>query len=263
MNIADFELNIKTILDVHKGTIPLSNVKCKNRKSDCFVYVLSGYAEYFFKGTTHTVQKGNIIYLSYDSNYSIGVKSDDYRFIFVDFFFERENQEEIQNGVFKGKGIELLENTFEKLYNLWGIGDFSDKIYCKSIIYKIYSEVVRSYYLQYVSKKQKEKIEFIAEYISNNIADCNLSVEELSKICGISTVHLRRLFLSIYHTSPKKFITSLRIKKAKELLNIESIKISYIAEKCGFQNHYYFSKVFKSETNMTPASFRKNLKNII
>ena len=57
-------------------------------------------------------------------------------------------------------------------------------------------------------------------------------------------------------------IDGVKIKKAKELLADENIKISVVAEKCGFQNHYYFSKVFKSETNMTPLSFRKLSKNM-
>ena len=262
MKIADFELNIKSISDVQKGTIPPSSVVCKKRKSDCFVYILSGEAEYCFMGKYYTARKGDIIYLAYESKYSINVTDENYKFIFIDFFFDRNSEEKIENEIFNGKGIDILENSFEKIYNFWKIGDFSDKIYCKSIIYKIYSEIIKSCYLKYISKKQKEQIEFIAGYIAENIDNSNLSVESLSRMCGISTVHFRRIFSSIYHTSPIKFITSLKVKKAKELLADENIKISVVAEKCGFQNHYYFSKVFKSETNMTPLSFRKLSKNM-
>lgn len=255
LKITDSVLNITSILGVYKGRIPPSAPICTARHSDCFVYVLSGKAEYFFDGKVFVADTNSVIYLSHNSNYSIKVTDNNYTFIYIDFIFEKENNTPFSNDIYKSKSIALLKNAFEKLYRLWNIGNFSDKIYCRSVAYNIYSDIARSVFSQYVSYDRRKQIENIAAYISENLQS-NLTVEELSRMCGITAVHFRRIFSYIYHTSPVRFITLARINKAKELLITESCAISEISEICGFKNHYYFSKVFKAQTTMTPGQFR-------
>lgn len=262
MRITDCELNIKTISDVQKGRIAPSNTKCKNRHSDCFVFVKTGEAEYTFDGKKYSVSAGNVFYIASGSNYTISVSDENYTFVFVDFFFDDNTDTVFENQIFSSKGITMLENRFEALYQLWCMGDFADKIYCKSVIYDIYSEIVKSTLKKYISPDKRYKIEEITEYISKNIADESLSIEGLSRMYDISEVHFRRIFACVYHTSPIKFITSLRLKKAKELLVCGDIPISEISRICGFKNPYYFSKVFKKETLMTPSEFRRFYENI-
>ena len=257
MKITDLELNVMLISSVQKGRIVPSNVTCAKRHSDCFVYVLSGEAEYTFNNKHFLAQAGNVIYLSHNSAYLINVTDENYTFIFIDFFFENDKNIIFENEIYKSKGLLHLEKNFEELYHFWCLGNYSDKIYCKSLIYNVYSEIAKSSFAQYIPKDRRNQIENIAEYISDNLADNTLNVLKLSEMCDISEVHFRRIFSSIYHISPIKFITALRIKKAKELLVTETYNISEISELCGFQNHYYFSKIFKSETKMTPSEFRK------
>ena len=174
----------------------------------------------------------------------------------LSIFFENTKNAVFTNEIFKSKSFSVIKTDFEKLYTLSNLGNFSDKIYCKSLIYKIYSEIAKSSFSQYVSRDRRKQIENIIDYITDNPADADLKISALSKMCNISEVHFRRLFSCIYHISPVRFITLVRINKAKELLISDSCRISEIAEKCGFQNHYYFSKIFKAETNMTPSEFR-------
>lgn len=256
MRITDIDLNITSILDVKKGRIPPSSLRCSARQSDCFVYVLSGSAEYLFGDKSVVARAGNIIYLAHNSNYSIEVTDENYTFIFIDFFFENSTDTVFSNEIYNSKNLSILKGSFEKLYYFWKTGTFSEKIYCRSIIYIIYSEIAKSRFSQYVSHDRRKQIAQIAAYIHENLSDNDLTVKKLSAMCHISEVHFRRMFSCIYHISPIKFVTLARINKAKELLISESTCISEIAEKCGFQNHYYFSKVFKSETNMTPSDYR-------
>ena len=83
MKIHENDLNVSKILDVKKGRIPPATPKCTNRHSDCFVYVLSGFAEYTFEGKSYIASKGNIICLTHKSNYSIKVTDENYTFIFI------------------------------------------------------------------------------------------------------------------------------------------------------------------------------------
>ena len=49
-----------------------------------------------------------------------------------------------------------------------------------------------------------------------------------------------------------------QIEQAKKLLQIDSIKLTEIAARLGFQNQNYFSSVFKKNTGLSPRNWAKN-----
>ncbi len=257
MKITDLEQGILKIEDVYNRRFIPGNPHIASRQSDCFVYVLTGRAEYFFDGKIHIAMPGNIIYLAHNSQYSVRVTDNNYTYFYVDFFFENPKQVVFENEIYDAKGISHLEKPFEKLYHLWKNGDVADRLMGKALLYQIYAEIMKNQVFQYVSTKNRIKMEQAVAYIMTHLEDYNLNGTELSRQAGMSETHFRRLFASLYHTSPIKFITAQRLKKAKEFLCIKKIPISEIATQCGFQNHYYFSAVFKKEVGMTPGSYRK------
>ncbi len=263
MKISDREFNISNIIDVYKGHIPLDFISCKNRRSDGFVFIQSGNAEYIFNGKRVLATPQSILFLSKNSNYEIEVKDDNYSFICIDFNFTNTGDIILENEIYTSKKILNLENTFEKIDFLWHLGNLSDRIYCLSSLYNIYSEIVKSVFSRYVSTTKRKKLDNMSLYISENISNPDLNVKNLSEMCNISEVHLRRIFSYVYHTSPIKYITSVRIKKAKELLLDQKISFNEISRLCGFKNQYYFAKIFKSKTNMTPTEYRQSYKQSI
>jgi AraC-like DNA-binding protein len=91
------------------------------------------------------------------------------------------------------------------------------------------------------------------DYIDANIAK-DLSLEEVSSHCGFSVPHFRRIFNSETGVSPKEFIISRKISKAKEYL-FARIPIKEAAGMLGFRDESYFRKVFKKVTGITPGKF--------
>ena len=55
---------------------------------------------------------------------------------------------------------------------------------------------------------------------------------------------------------PVKYVTMLKLDKAKELLITGHYTISEIVEICGFENIYYFSTVFKKHFGVSPKNYR-------
>ena len=53
-----------------------------------------------------------------------------------------------------------------------------------------------------------------------------------------------------------EFLTRYRIDKAKYFLLTTTMSISQVAESVGIKDHYYFSRVFKKHTGLTPLQFR-------
>ena len=85
----------------------------------------------------------------------------------------------------------------------------------------------------------------------------NLSIDEIAGQLFVSKDYLRHLFTQYIGESPLRTIVSARIDHAKKLLKNPELSISNIAELCGFEDPYYFSRLFKNYTGKSPSAFRK------
>lgn len=74
---------------------------------------------------------------------------------------------------------------------------------------------------------------------------------------GLSRRRFNDLFKQQYGITPGYYLTGLKIDAAKSLLVDNGLSVQRIALLCGFEDHYYFCKVFKEMTGMTPTQFRK------
>ena len=263
MKITDRELEVESMLDVRRGNIPQGHRECLSRHSDCFVLVCSGSADYTFGEAKSTASAGDLIYLALRSRYTIDINCDNYTFIYIDFMFGRSDGEEYSNRIFKSEKLSESTALFEQFYRRWHSATYADRLRCKGILYTVYSLAASSDVTRYVSRSRRDDMERITQYMSDNIADLSMSVDTLASLCGVSEVHLRRLFDHIYHTSPTKYLTSLRVRKAKELLGGSRLSMAEISEICGFRNQYYFSKVFKESTSLTPTEYRARYSELI
>lgn len=87
----------------------------------------------------------------------------------------------------------------------------------------------------------------------------NITLSSFSEDYGISVSHLSKLLKEEMGISFSEYITSRRIQKAKELLKDETLSIDAIAEMVGYNDYFYFIKVFKKHTGISPSKYRKNL----
>ncbi len=85
----------------------------------------------------------------------------------------------------------------------------------------------------------------------------NLSIDEVAGQLFVSKDYLRHLFKHYVGQSPMKTIVSVRIDHAKKLLMNPDLTIVEIADICGFEDPYYFSRLFKSYTGQSPSVFRR------
>ncbi len=95
----------------------------------------------------------------------------------------------------------------------------------------------------------------IIRYIDQNYKT-DISLSSLASTFGISQSYVARLFKENLHTCSCDYINSVRIRHACDLLLNSKLTIGAIAEKVGFNNQYYFSRVFKTRLGITPNQFR-------
>lgn len=87
----------------------------------------------------------------------------------------------------------------------------------------------------------------------------DISISSLADKLGFSMEYLARIFKKETGSSPSKYLTNLRINEAKLLLlSRPALEVGRIGEMVGYKDAFYFSRVFKSNVNMTPSEYRNN-----
>ncbi|WP_277679615.1 helix-turn-helix domain-containing protein [Gracilibacillus dipsosauri] len=83
------------------------------------------------------------------------------------------------------------------------------------------------------------------------------SIRDLSSKIGLSPVQFSRRFQKAFHKTPSDFVKMLRIRKAARLLLDTDYTLDQIAERCGYDNGFYLSRVFSSYMQMSPSRYRE------
>lgn len=88
------------------------------------------------------------------------------------------------------------------------------------------------------------------------------SIEVLSREAGMSPSQLHRKLKAIIGQSAVQFVRSIRMHRAKDLLERNVGNISEISYMVGFGDPGYFSKTFKAYFGFSPSVFKKIPENI-
>lgn len=84
----------------------------------------------------------------------------------------------------------------------------------------------------------------------------NLQTASLSRVLGLSTSRLTHLVKEQTGDSVTHHVRFLRLAKAKDLLEHTALSVSEIADMTGWQDHRYFSRLFRKRFGMTPSQYR-------
>ena len=82
--------------------------------------------------------------------------------------------------------------------------------------------------------------------------------EKEARKLSVSYSHFRRLFEQFFMVPPGHFLLLARLEKAASLLSGTSLSIRQIAHECGFEDEFYFSRIFKKYRSLSPLRYREN-----
>jgi len=88
----------------------------------------------------------------------------------------------------------------------------------------------------------------------------NLSLDEIAKLCYMSLSSFKRSFREIFEDSPRHYILTKRLDKAKRMLKNSTLSISDIAYEIGFNDPQYFTRLFKKYVEISPTNYRLDKK---
>jgi len=93
------------------------------------------------------------------------------------------------------------------------------------------------------------------QYIHEHIHE-RIYLQDIADTFGISPNYLSQLFKKHMNVGISEYITSQKIDESRKLLKETNLKIYEISDQLGFESSFYFSKVFKKITGLSPKDFR-------
>lgn len=97
----------------------------------------------------------------------------------------------------------------------------------------------------------KEAIKYIEGHYYESITS-----KDVAHHVGLSSSYFSALFRQAVGSNPSDFIIDFRLRRAKQLLKESNYRIYEIAEMVGYENNFYFNRLFKKVVGCTPKEYR-------
>lgn len=106
--------------------------------------------------------------------------------------------------------------------------------------------------------KGEQLVENIEAYFRENLSR-SITLQLLSDEMNVSKVHLCRVFKKYRNMTPIDSFNRMKIERARDLLTrFTALPLQKISDMLGFNDVYYFSKVFKKIEGVSPSAYRKS-----
>ncbi|BBI31919.1 response regulator transcription factor [Cohnella abietis] len=103
---------------------------------------------------------------------------------------------------------------------------------------------------------KNESMQEILHYINRNYHEGGISIQSLSERFFMNPTYISQLFRKEVGETFTEYISRLRINHASELLRTTDLPVNEISERVGFQDYFYFSRIFKKLTGQTSSQYR-------
>jgi AraC-like DNA-binding protein len=105
------------------------------------------------------------------------------------------------------------------------------------------------------SNYQIRRILQAEEFMQEHYAE-KLTLERIAKQVDLNPEYFDRLFHQLLKRTPVQYLTIIRLQRAQKFMNETNLSLAEISYRVGFNDPYYFSKVFKKYYGLSPRQFR-------
>ena len=221
------------------------------------LYVTEGEINIYSNGKNATLKTGDVCvipaFTPHRTTYKNAVVSHiTFDSLYIDKYLSRESLNRLHEEFSRNITISSKKNISENIEALINeIDNFNGEM-AYIYIYIILLGCSPIYKNKDISNMQISKV---MNYIGVNSKD-KLSLDDISKECGISKYHICRLFRNEFGITPVDYITFAKMRRAVTKLKNSNLTISKISDGLSFFSPKYFTKIFKSYFGVSPKEFR-------
>lgn len=231
----------------------------KTASKDCYVLScrIHGESTFFYNGNTHTVRKGDVLYIPHGSAYRQACEAEEIIAIHLDI---TENAPK-DICVFTPEDPEQICALFQSIFRFWQQKTPSSVYHCMSDLYKI--AALTNIFDAYNTDNTYGIISPAVRYLQAHLYDSDLSLSMVYRQSPISQTSFIKHFRKHFSCTPIGYINAMRIQKAQLLLCSGLYTREEVAQLCGFENVKHFYVVFKKITGCTTGAYLKKAVNMI
>lgn len=236
-----------------------------------FFYLVSGEMEYKLDDREFSMKGGDLVCInSYVAHSQQSLSDTKYVRLIIDSGFL------IRNGLDPGDICydELvcdpqIGKMFEEMVEEFKRNDYSHNIIMNSLVLRFAGYMTRKYSRKRndsESPTDKRTLEaaykhiFMAiNYISRNFKN-NITLDELSAVCGLNKYYFLRVFKRAVGTSPANYINKIRCDYAKQMI-LNGANVTEAAFASGFCSAPYFTECYKKYKGGLPSDLIKTMRN--
>lgn len=104
--------------------------------------------------------------------------------------------------------------------------------------------------------ESQRPIRIAKQYIQQHYSE-NITLEDVSRASGFSVSYFSALFKRETGEGFAKYLTKIRMERAKELLQETNLPVSVICSQVGYGDLKHFNQIFKKTTSLSPGQYRK------
>ena len=208
---------------------------------------VKGEADFVTKTKTYHAEKGDVAYFPPNLSYMVDARKDEH--LYIIHFTAPDLPEEIE--IITPKNVKVFTELFERAHRICTAKLPGFQYGLNAVFFRILEQL-------FIQSREEnpstdKKFSYALEYIHQNYTSPDLTIAKLSEIAGVSETYFRRIFERNLGTQPHKYINSLRLSLADELLESRYYRVKDISSVCGFSDPKYFSTLYKKERGISPS----------
>ncbi|WP_158797584.1 AraC family transcriptional regulator [Pedobacter sp. L105] len=253
----------------HIGYFPKASFHYRERKTGCddniLIYCLQGKGYYMINNKRFEVHPNQFFLLPATSEYTRYWADEEepwtiYWVHFTGSIIENFNTsldiKSLKGPVqipFNAKALEIWDNIYQSLELGYSIENLCNASFC---LYHLIAAFL--FYDKHIETKKDNPYDIITSTIVNMKAciDKKLTVEDMAKQHLLSASHFSNLFRKATGMPPIDYFIHLKMQKACQLLYSNETKIKLIAMDLGYDDPYYFSRLFKKYMGLSPEQYK-------
>ena len=247
-------LNLDTkiaLLETHHLYWGANSYFVKGRDFHALSIRVKGDAQITHGEKTEQLTTGSVIFMSKGADYHSKTGEEE---LFV-VHFQTSGPSAFGMQVYNPTNFSRLVDLFSRLHLIFTSKPHGYEFKSLSLFYDILYELKKSENTSL--SPNYEKIKNTLDYLHANFTNPELSIKELCKKSFFSDTYFRKLFVSLYGTTPLDYLNNLRLNHAKALLLETNYTVSHVAFLSGFYDEKHFCKLFKQKKGKTPSQHRK------
>lgn len=226
-------------------------------------FLLEGNCIYFIDNKVYAVQSGDIVIVPDGIIHHTKYDDINHSRILINCasrYIPASVRSDISSGNYLYRNPQVANearNIFEKIENEYNLKDSLSGEIISCHTHSLFYLLIRNDDTCLAVDSRNKVIEQAVAYIRENFSS-DVTLSSMAEMFSVSPEHFSRMFKKETGLGFSKYLNSLRLQHAEQLLRSAHVKnITKVAEICGFEDSNYFSKKFKEVYGISPKKVQK------